>query len=199
MILTFRPLQQPWGQQPTKHRRGRGTFQADWRNTLSLLERELGHLRAAAVVLQVDVTEEQIRLDGRLRARVEPGFPGVRLVADTRMGTLSWQTDSCQSWRHNVRSIALGLEALRAVDRYGITSSGEQYKGWLQLEAGQSAQASPREVFAAVIGYGIDAADPIPDEDLWRRARAASHPDRWGGRRDLWDQVEQAAKQLGLT
>ncbi len=196
MILSYRPLQMPWGQEHTKNRRPRSTFKADWNDTMSLLDRELGLLKASAVVLQVDVTEDQIRLDGILRAGTTPGFPGVRLIADTRMGTLSWQTDSCVFWRHNVRSIALGLEALRAVDRYGITNAGEQYKGWLQLEAGPSSP-TPRELFAAVIG-GNALGQDWTDEELWRHARAAAHPDRNGGRRDLWDQVEAAAKQLGL-
>jgi hypothetical protein len=39
-------------------------------------------------------------------------------------------------WQHNVRAIALGLEALRKVDRYGITRRGEQYAGWKALPAG---------------------------------------------------------------
>ncbi len=198
MILNFRPLQKPWGQEITKVRRPRSTFKAPWSDTMTLLDRELSLLKASAVVLQIDVTEDMIRLDGLLRANTEPGFPGVRLIADTKVGTLSWQTDSCVWWRHNVRSIALGLEALRAVDRYGITEHGEQYKGWLAIEAG-TPTVTPREVFAAVIGEGTDAADrSLTDRDLWRRARAAAHPDRNGGHRELWDQVEQAARQLGL-
>jgi len=199
MILTYRPLQQPWGQPHTKNRRPRSAFKADWNDTMALLDRELGQLKATAVVLQIDVTEDQIRLDGILRANTTPGFPGVRLIADTRLGTLSWQTDSCTFWRHNVRSIALGLEALRAVDRYGITSTGEQYKGWLQLEAG-TPSTSPREVFAAMIGHGVDAADQsLTDIEMWRTARAIAHPDRNGGRRELWDEVEAAAARLGLV
>lgn len=47
--------------------------------------------------------------------------PGRRLV---------YATDACAFWQHNVRSIALGLEALRAVDRYGISRRGEQYAGY---------------------------------------------------------------------
>ena len=43
---------------------------------------------------------------------------------------LVYATDACEDWRHNVRSIALGLEALRAVDRYGISRRGEQYAGF---------------------------------------------------------------------
>lgn len=193
MILSYRPLHQPWGQEPTKNRRTRSTFKADWSDTMALLGRELGLLKASAVVLQIDVTEDQIRLDGILRANTTPGFPGVRLIADTKLGTLSWQTDSCTFWRHNVRSIALGLEALRAVDRYGITTRGEQYKGWLQLETGPTLE-SPREVLVRISRMPTSSTD----EQLWRYARAAAHPDRNGGRRELWDLVEAAAKQLGL-
>ncbi len=200
MILTHRPLQLPWGQPVTEQRRSRWTFKASWSATLSLLDRELWHLDADAVILQVDVSEASVRLNGQLRADARPNFPGVRLIVDTPRGTMSWQTDVCEDWQHNVRSIALGLEALRAVDRYGITTAGEQYKGWLQIEAGGGPSATPREVLAAVIGEGVDAADQsLSDEVLWRRARIAAHPDRNDGGRSLWDQVEAAAKALGLT
>jgi hypothetical protein len=43
---------------------------------------------------------------------------------------LVYATDVCAFWQHNIRSIALGLEALRAVDRYGISRRGEQYAGF---------------------------------------------------------------------
>lgn len=43
---------------------------------------------------------------------------------------LVYATDVCDLWQHNVRSVALGLEALRAVDRYGISRRGEQYAGF---------------------------------------------------------------------
>lgn len=43
---------------------------------------------------------------------------------------LIYACDVCDFWQHNVRSIALGLGSLRAVDRYGISSRGEQYAGF---------------------------------------------------------------------
>lgn len=43
---------------------------------------------------------------------------------------LVYATDVCERWQHNVRSIALGLQALRAVDRYGISRRGQQYAGF---------------------------------------------------------------------
>lgn len=43
-------------------------------------------------------------------------------------------------WQINLRAIALGLEALRKLDRYGITSRGEQYTGWRAIEATPSSE-----------------------------------------------------------
>lgn len=65
-------------------------------------------------------------------------FAAVNAADDQRR--LVYATDTCVLWQHNVRSIALGLEALRAVDRYGITKRGEQYAGFTgALPAGRGA------------------------------------------------------------
>ncbi|WP_143483560.1 molecular chaperone DnaJ [Propionicimonas paludicola] len=208
--MTIRPLTSWTGERTPASRRkahnftrqsGNGWDRQDlpWSDTLQLLDRELTALRASGVVVQISVTERDIRLDGQLRTNARPSDPAVRLLFDSKHGPLTYQCDRFATWQDNCRAIALGLEALRKVERYGITEHGEQYKGWLQLEAGLP-MATPREVFAAVIGEGVDAADKsLADVDLWRRARAAAHPDRNGGRRELWDQVESAAKQLGLV
>lgn len=199
MILTHRPLQKPWGQPVTEARRSRYTFKAPWSATLDLLDRELWHIEASSVVLQVDVTEADLRLDGQLRANARTDFPGVRLIVDTPRGTLSWQTDVCVFWQHNVRSIALGLEALRAVDRYGITTAGEQYKGWLQLEAGAGSGSMWAGAIETVRFWSRFDTDGVPDSMEYRAARANAHPDRNGGIRSGWDAVETAGKTLGLA
>jgi hypothetical protein len=206
MRLTIRPLADWSGERTPAARRKHHHFtrptgwsreDIPWSETLVLLDRELGALRADSVVLQIDVRESDIRLDGQLRAHVRPADPAVRILFDSKHGPLTYQCDRFATWQDNARAIALGLEALRKVERYGITEHGEQYKGWLQIEAGPTS-ISPREVFAAVIGNSVDADGSITDAELWRRARAAAHPDRNGGRRDLWDQVEAAARQAGL-
>jgi hypothetical protein len=66
---------------------------------------------------------------------------GRRLVfhTDVHNQTTRWVNGgpSRAPWRDNLRAIALGLEALRAVNRYGITRGiGEQYAGFLQLTTG---------------------------------------------------------------
>lgn len=133
MRLTFRPLP-VWPHKPTERRRSRDTFKAPWSSTLELLEREIRLLDGDDPIIGGDFREEDIRLDGMMRSNArEPSHPGIELSFDSEHGRLVYATDACVDWRHNVRSIALGLEALRAVDRFGISRKGEQYAGWLQL------------------------------------------------------------------
>lgn len=99
-----------WPHGNTWDRRSRYTFKASWSNTLELLDAGGDHADFVAIQAATD--------------------PSKRLV---------YATDCCDFWQHNVRSIALGLEALRAVDRYGISRRGEQYAGFrAALTAGAS-------------------------------------------------------------
>lgn len=57
------------------------------------------------------------------------------VMATQQQGRMVLATDTYEHWQANVRAIALTLEALRAVDRYGATQ-GRQYAGFQQLTAG---------------------------------------------------------------
>lgn len=186
-------------------------FSSRWSDTEELLLREVKALRGRDLVLEVDVDESQIRLDGRLYARAYARTPAVRVAFESMHGPLTYATDVFPTWQDNVRAIALGLEALRRVDRYGITKRGEQYAGWKQLPAGSGGTASHMtldEAWSIIGSYDPDFR-PIQEQRdagvtaattlAWRRARAANHPDRRDGDRTLWDKVEQAAAALGLV
>ena len=196
-------------------------FKASWGDTLGLLGYELNQLDADNVVFEVDVADEsQIRLDGMLRSNAKVTSPCVRLAFDSMYGPLTYATDRFEGryyddppdWQINMRAIALGLEALRKVDRYGITKRGEQYAGWKQLPAGTAMPASHmtlEEAWSIIGSYGeaniedqrrrFDSGDHADTLRAYRRARAAWHPDRHDGDRTLWDQVEQAARVLGVS
>jgi len=211
--LTIRPLAGWTGDRTPASQRKRHAFTRQtgngwdrqdmpWTDTLQVLDRELSALRAEAVVLQISVTERDIRLDGQLRADARPSDPAVRILFDSKHGQLTYQCDRFTTWQDNARAIALGLEALRKVERYGITQHGEQYKGWLQLEAGTGAmttQAQACELFSRLSGVLV-----TPGESKqslmarWRESRKVAHPDVNGGDHALWDQVEEAARRLGL-
>jgi len=178
--------------------------------TRDLLARELTMVSASDVILEVDVLPGQIRLDGELYANAKVNSPAVRLHFESKHGHLSYQTDVFTTWQDNVRAIALALEALRKVDRYGIGRGDEQYRGYLALDAGTGiALGGMTKTEAAAVLHS--AADVIGDEPhpgmtstweierVWKRARSASHPDRNDGDQEQWDRVELAAKVLGLT
>lgn len=187
-------------------------FSASWTDTLLLLDRELRALDARDVVLQLDVLAGQLTKDGRLRARSKAASRAVRISwegpdgpvhIDTAEFVRGYGASMAEDWQHNVRAIALGLEALRKVDRYGI-GRGKQYAGFKALGAGSGAMAMG--------GMTTDEAVRIIDDHqpgdwtrhgesgrrAWRRALGATHPDRPDGSREAWDLVEQAGRVLGL-
>lgn len=167
MILTHRPIK-AW---PAGWRdRGRQTpapFRSNYSQTLNLLDHELEMIGARSAQLQIDASERDVRLDGQLRADARVSYPGVILTVETaKRGTLVVQTDRFTTWQDNVRAIALGLEALRKVERYGIADSGQQYAGYRELGSGlpMGPAMSPETAAALLIEYGSDdvggSADP---------------------------------------
>jgi len=156
---------------------------------LKLLDAELRHLKSRACVVQLYVTEEQVGLDGGLRGRVFPRKPGVIVSFESKHGPLSYPCDRFDVWRDNVRAVALSLEALRKIDRYGVTQTDEQYRGWQRLGMTPAwAELLARE-------SGMQAADLLRSIDLRERAiRQAlinTHPDH-GGSADRFTAVHAA-------
>lgn len=220
---TTRPLSDTTWLRPSGHRVD-SRFTAAWSDTLELLERELGMLNARNVVIGMDVQERHLRNDGRLRADAKAASPAVELAFDTsRHGPLLYRCDlyvkpvnrwrqETDDWQHNMRAIALTLEALRAVDRHGASSSGEQYRGYKALPSGTGAIATSMTATDAAetllrIAVGPDDSElpaavaalrrsPRQLADTLREARAATHPDRNNGDRAQWNLVDNAAQVL---
>lgn len=177
-----------------------GKLAAEWPSTLTLLRKEVAHLRkpGTPVVLQIAMREQDFRIDGMPRARAVPRHPGVILSIESRHGALSYPCDRFDRWQDNVRAIALGLEALRKVDRYGITKRGEQYTGWRAIESAaspsfRSADEAER-VLRLVARIDDDRKATLPT--VIRAARANAHPDRNDGNRENYDLVDAAVQLL---
>jgi hypothetical protein len=169
----------------------RSPFSAGWSSTVRLLQSELAAVKARNVVLEVDIDPAQFR------------SPVVVLSFDgPKVGAVSFPADRFATWQDNLRAIALGMEALRKVDRYGITRSSEQYQGWKQLPVGNGSAASAmtrldaERVLLDTAGRGSQFATM---QDWHRAARRAAHPDRHDGDRSAWDLVEQAGHVLGVA
>lgn len=180
----FRPLPVwPHPDTPADWRRGRRTFKADWSDTLLLLQHELKLIDARELVIGADFREQDLRRDGMPRSSArQPEHPGIEVSLTTPThGRLVYATDTCVLWQHNVRSVALGLAALRAVDRYGITQRGQQYAGFRQLTAGGPSVDRGRQL--------------IREHGSPRAAQIATHPDRGGDAAAFTD--VQAAIEAG--
>ena len=172
----------------------------DWAGTLRLLRKELKFLDADNVVLQIAVPQGAITLNGNLKSnRVGPEHPGVILTFDSKYGPLSYPADRFYGWRANVRAIAVSLENLRRVDRYGVTQTGEQYSGFKQLTASTDSPTyvDPHAVIAGWAGWNVEGVIAEPARAL-RLAKRAAHPDSEDGRAEFYKQVVAAGAALGL-
>lgn len=191
--LVFRPLDH-WSTALTADRR-ESPFTAGWGDTAMLLRREVDMIAPRMVdtliVVQLDVAESAIRQDGLLVGRTVVESPRVAVSFDSRYGPLRYECDTYtvrshtrSSWQHNARAIAKGLEALRAIDRWGIAGRGEQYTGFGQLgsgipmgEASMTVDEAERLLRTEWHGAASEARDWAT---LYRRAAKKHHPDAGG-------------------
>lgn len=224
MKYSVRPLSDRTWLRPASARR-LSEFTATFADTMAFLDRELDHLGARNVVLEVDVAEHEIRRDNQgVLTSARPATPAVRLAFDSQHGPMLHRCDShvrgsatkmikgkpvpkmLQDWQHNVRALALTLEALRAVDRYGAAETGEQYTGFKAIGGGTPMPAArpamTHDEALAVVGRVIGDASFASRGDLAahvRRARGLAHPDRHGGDHELAYAIDEASRVLGVT
>jgi hypothetical protein len=117
-----------------EHQRKQSRFDSPWSYTQALLAKEIDHLHGRDIVIEVDVEERHIRLDGMM--------PASHMTSD-------------EAWS------IVGSFHDRPVSELRVADIGT-----------------------------VRAAH--------KKARTFAHPDRHDGDQKLWDQVEQAAKVLGL-
>lgn len=178
-LVVFRPLERPLSGSGSRS----ASFRSNWSSTVSLLAGELRLHGAENAVMEIDMSDANIRLDGMPRADRAARSPGVvlgfRATAVVGKPQLRYEAAEFDDWRDNVRALALGLRSLRAVDRYGITKRGEQYAGWRALAAGDvgDGDAARGRVLIARAGGS------------WRKAAALAHPDVGGEPGDFRDVI----------
>lgn len=180
-------------------------FRAPFATTLTQLESELVHLQVrGAVAVRVVADEADVRRDGMLRAKARTRHPGVALsFTSASLGALTYPCDGFVSrgysdtadWQVNLRAITLGLQHLRALDRYGIAARGEQYAGWRAIEAHAPAWfGSTDEAIHWLAEYTGLSRHHVEPKAMLRSASLRAHPDTGGDRGD-WERVD-AARQL---
>lgn len=195
---TIRPIDE-WPGERTVHHVA-SSFDTPWASTLYLLGAELRQLKAKTVVLMRDLKEEDLRIDGGIRAGREPKSPAVILAFDSKYGALKYACDRFKRWDDNIRAVALGLEALRKVERYGISRRGEQYTGYRALPA-SSEGAMTKDVAAGILAkWSGMPQQAILDYDAvrdlaYQKAAKQTHPDA-GGNEEEFKLVSRAVELL---
>ncbi len=199
--LRFVPLTK-WPGEATKEQQN-SSFRASYAQTLVQLEETLRKMKASAVVVEAFFEPHQIKNSGWPYANAEPSESGVILSFRTEAGSFSFPCDRFETFDDNLRAIALSLEALRAVDRYGVTKRAEQYAGWKRIEAPPLAGFASKEDAAAFIaqqgaqlGETFNNRDviekPLFRQELYRKAARRLHPDAATGSHELFVKLQQA-------
>lgn len=168
----------------------RSQFQATYGRTLEDLERELGHLDAVDITIQAGFPKDKIRNDGWPYSSARPEHPGVVLQfrRPNEKDVLTFRSLKFASFEENLRAIALTMDALRRVDRYGVVE-GEQYAGFKRLEAGDPKEAAIEFIKAA---SGLKAGSM---EEHYKAAARKLHPDL-GGSHDEFVRLQSAWQQI---
>ena len=186
--ITFRPLDGSWisdGKDTYEWCR----FRVPYGKTIADLKHEMGRIGVNECIIELDLAEDDIRLDGLPRANARPNLPCVRIIFDhPDIGPLQYPCDTYSDWHDNVRAIVKTMEAQRAMERYGATRRQQQYTGWRALPPGGATmqQVMTSEEAARYIGgiSGVPSqdihSDPAIFKDAYRLAAAISHPDRTG-------------------
>lgn len=191
MRYTVRPLTIESKTRLKGVRREGSPFSAHWSDTIDLLNREIGYLGAREYVIEIDITESDLKLNGELRSTARPASPAVAVSFEPRgKPSLLFVCGKFPHWQHNVRAIALGLEALRKVDRYGITQAQEQYRGFGALPPGTPMPAVKMTV--------DEARRLLVEHGGYRNAIKTHHPDM-GGDAGLFRQLTEARDLIAGT
>ena len=200
---------------------GNSQFRNTYSDTKKKLEFELDKLNAIAssVRLEMFIKPEDLRRDGELlRAHAKPYKPGVvlsfsiitRRLRNNQTGaitnetkTLSYPCDTYNDWQDNVRAIALSLEKLRSVARYGVF----KYEDMIARLALPSAEGklSDRDAAAEFLSKhsGVPVAGMNGDQLLIKSAYVQAlhklHPDKTGGKTtDDFLKLQDAKRILGI-
>jgi hypothetical protein len=209
-VITLRQIVRPIEQWPgalTQHRK-HARFGSTYTQSKELLNAEVNHIRKGGIyeyVLMLNIEQWDLKLNGELRANARPvGHPGVIVAFESKFGPLQYATDVFYSWEDNFRAIALSLEALRKVDRYGVSKRGEQYTGWAQIGSGipmgMGSSKMDEETALKILRDGSDipvTVNSTPEQinTAFKAAARKHHPDA-GGSEDRFKLIEQARDAL---
>lgn len=204
MSATAYPLSWPEGWPRTAaHRRaiasfgkvGRGQWGGSSKERLTLhqarqrLMQELDRLGATKPMLSTNI---ELRLDGWPRSdRRAPADPGAAVYFSLKGNPIALACDKWNRVEDNVAAIAKHIDALRGMNRWGVGTAEQVFRGYAALPA-------PKAWWQVL---GLPHAGPWCAEEIrlaWAARARAAHPDRPGGSHDAMAEAN-AARDAGLA
>lgn len=157
------------------------------------------------VIIEIDVQSGDIRLDGLPKATAKVP-PPVKVSFSSDLGPQVYAVDRYDHWHSNLHAVALTLDRLRAIERYGAVRDGQQYAGWSALPAGTPMGTTRDQAIdelvailnasPAMVAGSFTRFDFEENPKGWLAdARRISHPDA-GGDHETFIRVQQLAEVL---
>lgn len=191
------------------NRRNSSPFGKTWTEVQEILQRELRAVgfRTGSVVIQTAHSPYDVRKDGKLRNDVRrPEHPGVVLKFETynsaakRYDRMSFECDQFTEWKANVRAIADAMEALRKINRYGVSGGGNtnaHYEGYKSLPEAKTELQTAAEFISGYSEFTV--AEVLMNDSMmtraYRKAAQILHPDK-NGSHELFVQLQKAKEIL---
>lgn len=147
------------------------------------MQTELDRIGARDEVLSTNV---RVRIDGLPRSgEKEPTDPGAAVYFRLKGQPRCLACDKWDRVADNIAAIAARIEAIRAVDRYGVGTLDQAFAGYAALPA-------PASGWRSVLGFGASDAVTIDAvNQAWRERVRTAHPDA-GGSHDAVANVNTA-------
>lgn len=167
-------------------------FGGSFHQTRKKLLWELTHLDVEVAIIEIDVTDADLRLDGLPRSSAYVP-PPVKVSFEAGDGDVQvFAVDKYAHWHSNLHAVALTLDRLRAIERYGAVRDGQQYAGWKAIGVSSDSYGQALSRLAEIARTTID--EPV--DRIVRQAQVRTHPDR-GGTADEFAEVQNLAEIVG--
>lgn len=188
------PLAWPtgWKRTTPADRRWNHNMKAGWATSRANLQSELGTLGAVSALISSNMPLGRSGLPIETRAPIQDPGVAVYFAMPVEPGSrepaqLVFACDRWERVEHNLRAISLHVAAMRGMDRWGVGSMDQAFKGYLALPE----KATPsRRPWTVVLALGPDATrDAVLGR--FRELARIRHPDG-GGQPGELDELIQA-------
>jgi len=196
MAVEAYPLYWPEGRTRSKSHVSNPGFKMPLAAARDTLLAELQRLGAKKIIISTNIP---LRNDGLFRADIgNAPDPGVAVYFEHKAKPMCFACDKYGHVRENVRAIALTIEALRGIERWGSSDMMERaFRGFTAIP--ERAGEYWRDVF------GFDKDQKVTEADIereFKRLAHVAHPDK-GGTLEQWQLLNNARmnarKDLGFA